>query len=104
MDSNQIRKRIDKVLSIDEIDTIEYELKRKIIRVLFDSMTNQWNIESRDFLNQLMNRSHFIIIIETMSGKKIGCYIETFISQFDQYLSDPKAFVFHLNFASDNAI
>ena len=85
---------VNTFLSKHEMKLLEQHIGRYIDSCLFDSNKNQWNIDDSEFYQKIENESEVLIVIETISNRKLGCYITQQINCNNVYISDPNAFVF----------
>ena len=98
---NKYGKIIDH-LNENEIINLQQEMNKTVSDVIFDSTWKEWSIKNSVFYELILNKSHFIIVIETTEGIKFGCYINEKITQKGKYFNDPKAFIF--KFENGNVI
>ena len=96
---NELKIRIEYVKDIlneNEVKQIEKECGRECDLILFDSNQHQWSKMNSQFHSLVMNQSNIIILMETIDGRKFGCFIQSLIHQIGSYIEDSHAFIFSL--------
>ena len=69
---------------------------RKVSNILFDSDIDNWNQNTSVFDQRIINKEHIIIIIEDSNGNKFGGYVNSKIDEVNDWINDPKSFLFSL--------
>ena len=86
----------DNFINEKEIELIEKQINRKCESILFDSNKDSWDQLNSTFAEKMKDKSHFVILIETMNCRKFGCYINNSIDEFGKLINDSNAFLFKL--------
>ena len=82
------------ILNRGELQFIQNEIDRFFDWKIFDSNIHCWRKDCSNFHSLLQNQSHFIIVIETVSGLKFGCYVEN--PSNENKLTFSKGFLFNI--------
>ena len=85
---------VNKILNEKEIEMFEQQFGRRCLEIIFDSNKHDWSSQNSMFSNMMKDKSHFVILMETVNGGRFGCYIENKIDEFGKYISDGNAFIF----------
>ena len=91
--TNEIKeKNIDEIKQIEELCCLEMK------EVIFDSEFCDWSIRSSIFDTLLEEKNQLIILLETETKKKFGCFINSEIDVSDySSIEDEEAFIFVFN-------
>ena len=99
-----LEKNINKILNLKKnsgFQLKEYEqnienwTNKKIKSIVFDSDIDNWNT-GRDFSKYIIGKSNLLFMIDDMENNRFGGYISSQITKTDEYIDDPKAFIFSL--------
>ena len=90
------QKEIEELYKMD--NSIELDKQNPII---FDSNKNKWEQKSlfkgaNDFNMKIKDKENILILIETGRLQKIGCYISSKITKFDDYIFDKYCYLFQI--------
>ena len=78
-----------------ELQLLEKRIGRESESIIFNSEKDEWSLQHSTFLENVRNKSNISIIIETIEGKKFGCYIDSSITELGEYIVDQNAFIFN---------
>ena len=81
---------------MNEMKQLEEWTKKKCEEVVFDSITDNWSVNTSVFDDRILNKSNLIFIIEDTNNNKFGGYISSTIDKENSYINDSNAFVFSL--------
>ena len=93
-EKNKNNKVTADILSIEEQTMISQTIGRECDHILFDTNKNQWNLKESELHSQITHKSNVLFVIETSTKKKIGCYINSTITEVGKYIEDKNAFIF----------
>ena len=88
-------------LTIPEMEAIESMTSMQLNTILFNSRSNNWKLKSSEFFSCLENKSHLIVVIQTIDNQKFGCYITSDITEQGKPIVDHLGYIFKF---TDNSI
>ena len=98
---NQMRKQnyssnLFSMIDFEEINQLEEWTGKKCGEIIFDSNKDNFWEYSSVFDSKIIEKSHFVIIIEDEEDNKFGYYTPKKIEQIEKYYNDRNAFLFSL--------
>ena len=85
---------IEQCLSSEEMKSLEEWLKKHVVKILFDTNTNNWDKKGCEIEQTILNKKELLFVIETENGQKLGCYINVPITSMNKYIVDSNASLF----------